>query len=340
MKLVWLPLIFAMRAFAADNTDLLRDYHEGYTQSFVKIRSTYNDGSSSLEGSGIPFRWNGKVYVLTSEHVVFPTNDGVTHTAINSENVGAEMEFVDSSWDRGLALLAVKRDYAVGDYFHALNIDNLECLFPEHTVTAYGFPAGSDVVVAKAEGKLLGLLEPGRVLFGQAVQTVKNILAEFGMSGGPAYSGRCILGMVSHVEESTDEKTYFVPIADAIQWIKERPTPVFRRTAYDLRKLFFSASHVEQITHVASGMSFAKNGSMLYIVNAPAPDPKHDDFASIRGYMQRQNIPVLRVWGVNNKPLPQDATLAQLMLLILHDQSKPINFGPQGHVTFLLRGGT
>jgi hypothetical protein len=240
----------------------------------VKTHSKFTGANDSdLEGSGLIFMWKGHWYVLTSEHVILPSNDGVEHFIEREKMANLDCRFaaryIDSSWDKGLALLQIDDSQMnLSNCFAAReSFEYLRWSGEPGTISAVGAPAGTSNLVEKRNGQMTGMVPAGQILYSQPVARISNLAAEYGMSGGVAYSGipgfGKIFGIVSHRNTQNNSETFVIPINDALDWFINRPAPEFRRTVDEFGKLSFSVLKQESVTQVSSGKVFLTNGPVL-----------------------------------------------------------------------------
>lgn len=157
---------------------------------------------SEKKGSGFAVRDGDKLYVLSSDHVIFhgKRSHGVCHKAVDESGSSFELELVQVNLGLGLALLEVMDSQQFkGQAFHVSQLKDPLPLQNGQELVANGFPYDSD-----RQGQAIGSVfqvSSRRHL----IPIVRNMIeidlhTEFGMSGGPVVdreSGR-VVGMLTH----------------------------------------------------------------------------------------------------------------------------------------------
>lgn len=275
--LALLPLVFFACAARAD----WRKHPESLV---VKVYSCFSKNSEDcLEGSGILVRvpqYSGHVDflgVLTSEHVVLPSNEGVYHRVVDAKGRSSEAFYFESNWEGGVALMSVGHEGAFTKDrkkdFPLLSEIPFPDLKTKKSLIALGFPAGSHSLVRSAKGENLGVFNQGVILGDWSVIETRGLSTEFGMSGGPVFTEDGELyGIMSHVNFDADPKTYLVPIQSAVAWGTQPWPGEFYRTVDDWKRQFFSRSKAEKIHLRHVEMTVEKRGGQ-FIVTLPTPPP-------------------------------------------------------------------
>ncbi|OFZ84890.1 MAG: hypothetical protein A2603_11845 [Bdellovibrionales bacterium RIFOXYD1_FULL_55_31] len=189
-------------------------------------------------GSGLAFRSGRDLYVLTSEHVVFHTNDRYCHSVANSRFGTLRTTFIQAEWGNGLALLKVEtlnRNFAeklptLAEFAH-------EGATPDSVVLA-GYPVRSTTMLIDSTARILNP-ESDRVPFALLSRAIEvKGAAEYGMSGGPVTDATraFIVGILSHqilelkagrpgaiTEAGTavENHAFAIPAFAAAAWVRE-----------------------------------------------------------------------------------------------------------------------
>ncbi len=185
---------------------------EHHQYPIVKVRSGVKGMPPRYAGSGFAFRFQNKIFVLTSDHVIARTNNSFIHTVRGqflpyttpSEYIA---EYVFADWGRHFAVLALPQlpDQVLNSEY----IPNFSELSHSGVIGTFyvgGYPANS---VALAANKSYGNVTQTNKYqdFGAQLSSVweeSYIGAEFGMSGGALYAlsneddHMHLLGILSH----------------------------------------------------------------------------------------------------------------------------------------------
>lgn len=219
----------------------------GLVDSVVKVTSEMRDGSATLNGSGLMFRSEGVVYVVTSDHVLYQSNATARHSIWN-ERFGkpAACTIAHSQFDLGLALLKCDAAPGLATEFGFQHPDGLlggvvlhsdEPNDPNDSPNFYrntrryalstaGFPSDSQelVIGERGEGNIYRL-EDRRVLMGvESMYIVQGAHGEKGMSGGILYEAinrPVMLGLLSHLRSSSSggDRIYAIPAKTVVQFL-------------------------------------------------------------------------------------------------------------------------
>ena len=152
-----------------------------------------------FRGSGALITNSGKVYVITSNHVVLNGKIGFCHHIQNQALGEMRADLVASDWSAGLALLRIKTTA------QTLSLANtpLSQVTPTEndTVPTFGFPYNSNDLFSSQRGYVLNA-KSARHWLASSVDMIElmDAHAEYGMSGGPvlASDGSRIIGLLSH----------------------------------------------------------------------------------------------------------------------------------------------
>ncbi len=201
-KLIWASVALLLCGFTPNGTSNLSvESQELLENSSVKILSgmCQSDNPTSF-GSGPLFEKGGKVYAITSEHVVYHNKTWCFWIQDNEGNrVVAELRAVD--YAEGMALLEVsaKKNFAGLRSYNKLF--DLEPVAKQENVIISGFPYRSNESIPDEHGyvhlrkSLLRLIPNVKYLI-----EIIGSLGEFGMSGAAVYRLKTmgIVGMLSH----------------------------------------------------------------------------------------------------------------------------------------------
>jgi hypothetical protein len=199
--------------------------------STVKIVSELRNGDAQLNGSGLLFQSKNEIYVVTSDHVVFHSDDLAEHRIYENEGNAAlgSCTLVRVTYEYGLALLkcTLARPYPVyeffqgpGDYDGAAHLGPIRMASPwyetdpnylqnqtVYSVYVAGYPLASSSLLVDSQGETrLHYKDPDPLIMGIIVmQEVVRIHSEKGMSGGVLFQRSAqdseppqILAMLSH----------------------------------------------------------------------------------------------------------------------------------------------
>lgn len=173
------------------------------TDSVVRVRSFLcRTPDISRAGSGVLVKNEGRIYVLTSEHVVFHSEKSeFCHEIEKPGQFKYSVRFLTANWGNGLALLKAP-DHIESESITVLSLKTLKEEIPAQgeKVTLAGYVLQEDDQLM-SEGKVL-VSRSQRHLFAevQSVIELEQAHVEFGMSGGLAFSSRKKewLGLISH----------------------------------------------------------------------------------------------------------------------------------------------
>ena len=334
----------AITLLGASTAHAYYDHHDMFfaqvndpSEVTVKVNSYFErDSENKLEGSGFLFRNEGQLLVLTSEHVVIPSNAPAVHEIVTGRGYKMEAEFLRSSWSRGLALLRIKNPHpnvaalrvpqALGYLSSSSRVDT------PIDVKSYGFPAGVKTLIRGQGSTGPGrTLEEGVVLARQRVQAVTGLRTEFGMSGGPVLSGIFLFGLITHVTHEQNSQTFVIPIADAMEWARNAGYEPFTRTYQDLQVQYFSRSRTEIVRQLGANLQVEKRGSTFLISRLPGFSGSGTvlSFTSalteIWERMWKEQLRVVMVLGVTNQTgshrIDGKTTLPQLLGFLMSEKS-------------------
>lgn len=167
----------------------------------VKVHSGLcNSNFVNFAGSGMLFKNNGRIYALTSEHVVLHANGEFCHSVSNNTIGSKAADLAAVDWGMGLALLVLDEkslnvDLPVAAFF------SVEAPLSNEGVVTYGYPYESDNLLSDANGRVMDLKSKRAYvpLVGDMIEILGSH-GEFGMSGGPVVSGKDgkFIGVLSH----------------------------------------------------------------------------------------------------------------------------------------------
>ncbi len=192
----------------------------------VKVFSRLEkSGAVNFKGSGTLFRNAGKIYVLTSEHVLLHGNEGLIHEVwkLGLENHEATLVSVDYGY--GLALLELKGSESQVRSYEALKLPELVDFSDQRPtakeeVSIAGFPYDSKVMLSSQCKVLTPSNDRHGLPLVESTLLLENGHGEFGMSGGSVFSVNKILGVLSHQflelvsGKPSQVKNFQVPLAE------------------------------------------------------------------------------------------------------------------------------
>lgn len=330
-------LVFAVEAGANSRSG---QYIEDPSYLPVKVVSYFSRGSDQkLEGSGFLFQNEGKVWVLTSEHVVIPDKDVAVHEIQTLRGEKMEATFEKASWSRGLALLSVKMPHRS---ISARGLPSAEAYrgrgagaaggYSTHMI-AYGFPAGSTTLASRVGPNLRVEIAPrGTVLAGQEVMSVAGLRAEFGMSGGPVVTSNSLLGVLTHVTYEERSRTFAIPIWAAMEWVFAVGPEEFQRTYEDVQAQWLARDGAESVLHRGMGLRLEKRGTDL-LVHRISDDPRYmydvrfdSALYALRQKMTRERLRIAKITAVVGRDRTRTAlgpstTLSQFVGLMSQQET-------------------
>lgn len=294
----------------------------------VKVTSYFERNSEAkLEGSGFLFTRDGLLFVLTSDHVVVPTNAPAVHVIENERDDKAEAVFLQANWAYGLALLGVKTERGrsftdsayprFDDLFTYLPIDRAD-----YRYKAMGFPAGSSTLKSIDAHRSQNQSPAGTVLALKSVYGIESMAAEFGMSGGPVFVGDdTFFGLLSHVTLGEVSRTFMIPRWEAIHWVQNPVPGPFSRTPEDIQAQLFSRVPIEAILHTETKTRIERREGRFYVSREDSsneiPSPAlHQDSSLFRllTEMKRRGEPEVVVHGFGGgaraQPIVADRNLS------------------------------
>lgn len=219
----------------------------------IKVSSGPCGFPSVMEGSGMVFSNAGKTYVLTSEHVLFHSNEKYCHE-VKANGEKLSLRLAHAEWGNGLALLETSRSIDAPKWE---TLRKSISAIPGERTQAIGYPYHEEFLVQNQWGTELLQVGPNpRKLFPLVPHLIELVHAhgEFGMSGGPAVSESGVWrGMLSHqvlrllpgkksvIGEMTgdssviDNHLLIIPAETIVKWVDEyfklpdQVLPFFRR---------------------------------------------------------------------------------------------------------------
>jgi hypothetical protein len=212
------------------------------SEAVVKITSSFSSSTiPPRQGSGILIRFRKKIFILTSDHVVYHSNRSFKHQMLTFNGDSLALQYLISDAGHGLALLNPETESA--DFSKAVDLDSSPSwrdskLNTAEQISLAGFPVSSDAVLVDSSAKIKSLQTPSE-LFVQlpTLLEVSSGHGEFGMSGGLGYSQTGIFrGVISHQVVNDQENTVLLIGAPEVRaWLQSvvatdgtlfRPSPV------------------------------------------------------------------------------------------------------------------
>jgi hypothetical protein len=242
----------------------------------VKLISTLKSNPNvKVMGSGMLIRSSrrGGTYIVTSEHVVLPcTGDEVNIEVIGESGAKATASVYKVNWEKGLALLKVhyterfklyhSRVPQVRDSFFWAAGHPMDAIGGR--LSAHGFAQDSDTMAslrAKTED-VTRVFKNKDILRNQSIYGIKNMLATPGYSGAPVFEeGRRFVGMLSHVQNKAQQKSYVIPAKDVLQWVDNITVSHWQRVC---REFKYSGGRASAFRNHMS-VKVVKNGKDLFI---------------------------------------------------------------------------
>lgn len=226
-----LGLIFALPAKAC-----YFDFPCDLDQLVVKIESKIKgDPSKKAEGTGFLVRdpREGGLYVLTSEHVVFPCDEEAEITIRDNSGYWAKGKISQLDWLSGLALI----EPVGGNFFEAhrwapSTASGGDRFFHRYgdirpgevyRLSAVGYPKGSGELssIATDGQNYSGRAKKGIVAVQSEALVLENMGSSPGYSGSPVYSENShFFGIISHQDPKTNA-TYVIPGDFVVDWLSE-----------------------------------------------------------------------------------------------------------------------
>ena len=155
---------------------------------------------NKFRGSGVIVSQNGRLFVVTSNHVVLNGNGTFCHHVKNKDIGNIRADLIASDWSAGLALLELRISNKILGRLKPLSLRTTSAINNETMITS-GFPYDGNESIQSTHGYVLQAAST-RHWLGNASPMIElmDAHAEFGMSGGPAYSadGSEITGILSH----------------------------------------------------------------------------------------------------------------------------------------------
>jgi hypothetical protein len=235
-----------------------------WQRSVVKV-SSYPclTGNPRFEGSGFIVKKDDQFFVITSDHVIInDSTNKICHEAVNGHLNLKNIQLINSSYEKGLAILKVDMEQVSGDHVALNEAPDWSILKKMNgearDVSAMGFPFSSSDLLVLSNGKLQSSeskrpLIPGISNFIEAV----NLPIEFGMSGGVFLDSKSfeLVGLVSHqylkrmagkptvvntnvADDYVNENDIAIgiPMSEIVDYVEsvqqEQPTIHFKRNSY------------------------------------------------------------------------------------------------------------
>jgi hypothetical protein len=155
--------------------------------------------NSQMKGSGTLFNYNGEVYFLTSEHVVYHTKkNNFCHVVSNSTIGDVKSELLFADWGSGLALLKLHIETSPKFLNYPADFKKVN----SNEVIVVGSPFDQSNIISD-HGIIIN--EKGERLLSPIIKKsleIDGAHGEFGMSGGPVLQhsdqGYVFRGLLSH----------------------------------------------------------------------------------------------------------------------------------------------
>ena len=179
----------------------------------VKLTSFDDAHSTTLEGSGFLFSYNDRIFVLSSDHVLFRDKQH-QHRAWNEKWGELRAAFLFADWGRGISLLELvdppSSMLASGALPSFSELKGAEHINEVPAIT-YGYPAQTQMLIQDRRGVANSVWMSTLMASNRQMAFLEGGYAEYGMSGGPVLlqDGR-FLGILSHLlfwvqKRSTEE---------------------------------------------------------------------------------------------------------------------------------------
>lgn len=201
----------------------------------VKVISNHTVANQVFNGSGLPLEFNGNFYVLTSDHVVFHSNNNVHLQILTETGDNLDCLYIASDFASGLALLQIKNPQTNLPWPKLQDLkESLPAL--NQNIILTGFPAKANGSLRDIDGKLSAVKNSDLFVSHLQILEVSGGHAEFGMSGGPAYDiDGSFVGILSHQVYSEDpghinNSILIIPAKDSLRWLKTQLTDASLQT--------------------------------------------------------------------------------------------------------------
>lgn len=225
-RLVFLLLFISTSSFASIDTEV----------ATVKVISDYTKYSYRMMGSGFLFNYKKETYVLTSEHVIYHENLGMTHQIYHSDHGSIEAQYLVSDWGNGIALLKLSKYLTVSGIPELSELAVPKSLKNKDLVDLFGYPASSFLLQEVYDGVVAGAFSTSKVLADVSnMIEIEDAQGEFGMSGGVAFNSQLdFIGLISHQKLNAsnipgpwspgdlpfDNKILLVPGSVVLSWVQ------------------------------------------------------------------------------------------------------------------------
>lgn len=224
----------------------------------VKVQSGDCKDPNPYHGSGLLLSYQGKAFVLTSDHVVLHNYQSQTCHQIFNEQLGIHKASYDTAeWGNGLALMEVRDLLPTSDWPTLESLKPLEAKIKEQA-TVMGFPADSESLVVDTRGKIseIEVELPFFAMVPKLIE-VQGAHGEFGMSGGVVLSGERYLGLLSHQRVmGSDNRLFVIPAAVVYEWLRKTlPEGVMHHT-YFYQDADTQLLKLDSVTTAEAGIDF------------------------------------------------------------------------------------
>lgn len=196
-QLFYFLLLFFVIAHPAKAQEVLPNWQT----ATVKVTSSpCLTGSPRFEGSGLLFQEQGRVFVVTSEHVlIHDSSSRICHMISSARGDSQRAQLIRADYFNGLALL----ELASSDSNSAVPLEILRSPVPAigESLTALGYPAASNQLAVQSQGQLTSAQSLRALIPGvKAMIEADGLLVEFGMSGGLLVANKDsrFVGIITH----------------------------------------------------------------------------------------------------------------------------------------------
>jgi hypothetical protein len=166
-----------------------------HAQDVVKVFSApCSNLSNAFIGSGVLIRHQSELLVLTSEHVILPSNDGYCHKVMRENGEFHAARYKASSWSKGLALLTLEENVSIA----AIEASSFASVMSGDAVVSEGYPFRSSVISVDTTASVLAYPSERHQLLGLENVILLKSFGEFGMSGGAVWKDGKLAAILSH----------------------------------------------------------------------------------------------------------------------------------------------
>jgi len=197
-------------------------------EAVVKISSRpCGNLTGGLTGSGLLVTHENETYVLTSEHVVLQSNQGICHEVKNSDLGFKKASLVAADWGMGLAVL--KLIEPVQGSFASLDSLSVTPASVGTEVTAFGYLLKSTELTKNSKGSVLTTKSRFWLIpFVRELIEIESRSFGYGMSGGPVFEtdSDAFFGILSNEGirfEASGRPTHrflVIPSEKVVSWVR------------------------------------------------------------------------------------------------------------------------